>query len=321
VLRDAQTRDVRQHQPAFVMAAGGDTVTCAELELRSNRLAHFLRASGLRRLDHYAIFIENNTPYVECCSAGELRGPLLHLHQLVSDACGRILACAPGYMRLHLTARGRAAPHAERGAAVASRGSRPSPRDGGGDRRSRLAKYRAAVLELVAKQPDLTLQEIRGALAAGHGIAVGLTSVWRFLKAQQITRGAIVRVYSGWFQRVPGSLGPKLGPGGRSLRVSARSAKGAERLSTQAEGRHLRMALSGESCLANRCKRTARFSTAKCGCDQFGIHILRHLLNFVAAQPENPAIGVVVGHASFCRGVTPKLHSYIIVVGDEALRS
>ena len=61
MLRDAQTRDVRQHQPAFVMAAGGDTVTCAELELRSNRLAHFLRASGLRRLDHYAIFIENNT--------------------------------------------------------------------------------------------------------------------------------------------------------------------------------------------------------------------------------------------------------------------
>jgi transposase len=57
----------------------------------------------------------------------------------------------------------------------------------GGDRRSRLPEHRAAVLELVAKQPDLTLQEIRGALAAEHGIAVGLTSVWRFLKAQQIT--------------------------------------------------------------------------------------------------------------------------------------
>ena len=75
MLRDAQTRAVRQHQPAFAMAAGGDTVTCAELELRSNRLAHFLRASGLRRLDHYAIFIENNTPYVECCSAGEFSSP------------------------------------------------------------------------------------------------------------------------------------------------------------------------------------------------------------------------------------------------------
>ena len=58
----------------------------------------------------------------------------------------------------------------------------------GGDRRSRLGECRAAVLELVAKQPNLTLLEIRGALAAGHGIAVGLTGVWRFLKAQQITR-------------------------------------------------------------------------------------------------------------------------------------
>ena len=57
----------------------------------------------------------------------------------------------------------------------------------GGDRRSRLPEHRAAVLELVAKQPDLTLQEIRGALAAEHGVAVGLTSVWRFLKARQIT--------------------------------------------------------------------------------------------------------------------------------------
>jgi transposase len=58
----------------------------------------------------------------------------------------------------------------------------------GGDHRSRLPEHRAAVLELVAKQPDLTLQEIRGALVAKHGIAVGLTSVWRFLRAQQITR-------------------------------------------------------------------------------------------------------------------------------------
>jgi elongation factor P hydroxylase len=51
----AQTK-IRPQQPAFVMAAGGDTVTYAGLELRSNQLAHFLRASGLRRLDHYAIF-------------------------------------------------------------------------------------------------------------------------------------------------------------------------------------------------------------------------------------------------------------------------
>jgi len=37
---------IRPHQPAFVTAAGGDTVTYAGLELCSNRLADFLRASG-----------------------------------------------------------------------------------------------------------------------------------------------------------------------------------------------------------------------------------------------------------------------------------
>ena len=57
----------------------------------------------------------------------------------------------------------------------------------GGDHRSRLVEHRATVLELVAQQPDLTLQEIRGALAAACGVTVGLTSLWRFLKAQKIT--------------------------------------------------------------------------------------------------------------------------------------
>jgi long-chain acyl-CoA synthetase len=65
---------IRPQQPVFVMAQSGETVTYAELERRSNRLAHFLRASGLGRLDHYAIFMENNARYVECCSAGERAG-------------------------------------------------------------------------------------------------------------------------------------------------------------------------------------------------------------------------------------------------------
>jgi hypothetical protein len=56
----------------------------------------------------------------------------------------------------------------------------------GGDRRSRLPEHRTRVVELVAAQPDLTLQEIRSALA-GHGISIGLTSLWRFLRAQNIT--------------------------------------------------------------------------------------------------------------------------------------
>jgi hypothetical protein len=65
------------------MATSGERVTYAEIERRSN---HFLRASGLRRLDHYAIFTGNNARYIECCCAGESSGSLLHLRQLVSDA-------------------------------------------------------------------------------------------------------------------------------------------------------------------------------------------------------------------------------------------
>jgi long-chain acyl-CoA synthetase len=59
---------------AFVMAATGETVTYAQLEARTNRLAHFFRRRGLGRLDHYAVFMENNARYIECCGAGERSG-------------------------------------------------------------------------------------------------------------------------------------------------------------------------------------------------------------------------------------------------------
>lgn len=57
----------------------------------------------------------------------------------------------------------------------------------GGDQRSRLTAHRTEVLTLVAHQPDLTLEEIRSALSARHGVRVGLGTVWRFLKTQKIT--------------------------------------------------------------------------------------------------------------------------------------
>jgi transposase len=60
------------------------------------------------------------------------------------------------------------------------------PRAMGGDRRSRLGEHGAKVLQLVAQQPDLTLQEIRSALAAS-GITVGLSTVYRFLGAHKLT--------------------------------------------------------------------------------------------------------------------------------------
>jgi long-chain acyl-CoA synthetase len=65
---------LRPLQPAFIMAASGETVTYRELEARSNRLAHLFRRRGLKRLDHYAIFMENNSRYLEACGAGERSG-------------------------------------------------------------------------------------------------------------------------------------------------------------------------------------------------------------------------------------------------------
>src|SRR6202165_1622803 len=62
---------LRPLQPAFIMAATGEAVTYRELEARSNRLAHLFRKRGLKRLDHYAIFMENNSRYLQACGAGE----------------------------------------------------------------------------------------------------------------------------------------------------------------------------------------------------------------------------------------------------------
>src|SRR5262249_34574719 len=65
---------LRPLQPAFIMAGTGETVTYRELDARSNRLAHLFRRRGLKRLDHYAIFMENNSRYLEACGAGERSG-------------------------------------------------------------------------------------------------------------------------------------------------------------------------------------------------------------------------------------------------------
>ena len=64
----------RADVPAFIMAGSGESVSYAEFDARTNRLAHLLRAQGLRRLDHYAIYMENNSRYLESCGAGERSG-------------------------------------------------------------------------------------------------------------------------------------------------------------------------------------------------------------------------------------------------------
>jgi len=61
-------------RPAFIMAESGVTVSYAEFEGRANQLAHLLVDHGLQRLDHYAVFMENNDRYLESCAAGERAG-------------------------------------------------------------------------------------------------------------------------------------------------------------------------------------------------------------------------------------------------------
>ena len=64
----------RADAPCLIMAASGEVVTYADYDARTNRLAHALRAAGLRRLDHYAIFMENDVRFIECCGAGSRAG-------------------------------------------------------------------------------------------------------------------------------------------------------------------------------------------------------------------------------------------------------
>src|SRR6202022_4628843 len=74
IMYTAKHAHLRPLQPAFIMANSGEAVTYAVLEARSNRLAHLLRDRGLKPLDPYAIFRENNSRYLEACAAGERSG-------------------------------------------------------------------------------------------------------------------------------------------------------------------------------------------------------------------------------------------------------
>jgi transposase len=56
----------------------------------------------------------------------------------------------------------------------------------GGDHNSRLKDERVWLLERVAAAPDVTLEEIRGELAA-RGKHVGYGTVWRFFAAEDIS--------------------------------------------------------------------------------------------------------------------------------------
>src|SRR5262245_34617484 len=59
---------------AFIMASTGEVVTYREYEARANRLAHLFRSLNMQRLDHYSIFMENTSRFLESCAAADRSG-------------------------------------------------------------------------------------------------------------------------------------------------------------------------------------------------------------------------------------------------------
>jgi long-chain acyl-CoA synthetase len=64
----------KANQPAIIMAESGETLSYAQFDQHSNKVAHLLSTMGLTRLDHYAIFMENTISYAEICGGGERSG-------------------------------------------------------------------------------------------------------------------------------------------------------------------------------------------------------------------------------------------------------
>src|SRR6201995_4231216 len=93
-------------QPAAIMADGSDTLTYAELDDRSARLARLLYDRGLRRGDNVALLSENNLRYYEAFWAALRSGLYLtavnhHLQQaeisyILNDCGAKALIVSAG---------------------------------------------------------------------------------------------------------------------------------------------------------------------------------------------------------------------------------
>ena len=61
-------------KPAIIMAGSGVSMTYAELEARSNQVAHLLRANGLQRGDVIAVLMENCLDFLSICWGAQRSG-------------------------------------------------------------------------------------------------------------------------------------------------------------------------------------------------------------------------------------------------------
>src|SRR5215472_13496627 len=61
-------------RPALIVSTTGEILTYRDLDERSNRLAQYLYAHGLRRGDTVALFMENNPRFMEVVWAARRSG-------------------------------------------------------------------------------------------------------------------------------------------------------------------------------------------------------------------------------------------------------
>jgi long-chain acyl-CoA synthetase len=93
------SEDARRHPDrlAFVMAKTGEHMTFGEFDAAANRLAHLLRAQGLRSGDHVAFFMDNCLTLLVACGAAERSGLYytpVDFHLTLEEAAHVVNNCA-----------------------------------------------------------------------------------------------------------------------------------------------------------------------------------------------------------------------------------
>ena len=94
------------NKPAYIMAGTGEAVTFAQLDTRSNQIAHAFRTLGLQQGDTLAIFAENSPRYFEICWAAQRAGLYYfcvssrlttpEVEYIVKDSGARLLIASAG---------------------------------------------------------------------------------------------------------------------------------------------------------------------------------------------------------------------------------
>ena len=100
-------------QPAWIMAASGETVTYGQLEARSNQGAHWLRGMGVQAGDGVAFFMDNSPRYYELIWAAQRSGVRFtcisskltasEVEYIVRDSDSKVLIASAGTSEVALT--------------------------------------------------------------------------------------------------------------------------------------------------------------------------------------------------------------------------